>query len=125
MNSPPRAPRRPLRVENFAVRRRNNSRRAMNVDHINDVVIQSFAELNQMGPHAPAPPPLLPAWYLAKVNQGQVQIPADKRRNAINLTDIDADEEVDPCWICTGVPAQDTGIQTHEPCRWHTLFLVC
>jgi len=92
MNSPPRAPHRPLRVENFAVRRRNNSRRAMNVDHINDVVIQSFAELNQEG--APAPPPLLPAWYLAKVNQGQVQIPADKRRNAINLTDIDADEEV-------------------------------
>ena len=64
----------------------------MNVNHIDDVVVQSFAELNQMG--APPPPGQLPAWYLAKVNQGQVQIPANKRQNAINLTDIDADEEV-------------------------------
>jgi len=92
MNSPPRAPRRPLRVEDFAVRRRNNSRRAMNVNHINDVLVQSFAELNQEG--APAPAGQLPAWYSAKVNQGPVQIPADKRQNQIDLTDIDADEEV-------------------------------
>jgi len=90
MASPPRPPRRPLRVEDFAVRRRNNSRRAMNVD--NDVLVQSFLELNQAG--IPAPAGQLPAWYLAKVNQGQVQIPVDKRQNAINLTDIDADEEV-------------------------------
>ena len=90
MASPPRPPRRPLRVEDFAVRRRNNSRRAMNVD--NDVLVQSFLELNQAG--IPAPAGQLPAWYLAKVNQGQLQIPADKRQNAINLTDIDADEEV-------------------------------
>jgi len=92
MDSPPRAPRRPLRVENFAVRRRNNSRRAMNVNHINDVVVQSFAELNQMG--APPPPGQLPAWYTAKVNMGRIQVPADKRQNAMNLEDINTDEQV-------------------------------
>ena len=92
MNSPPRAPRRPLRVEDFAVRRRNNSRRAMNVNHINDVVIQSFAELNQAG--IPAPQGQLPAWYTAKVNMGRIQVPADKRQNAMNLEDINTDDEV-------------------------------
>ena len=92
MDSPPRAPRRPLRVENFAVRRRNNSRRAMNVNHINDVVVQSFAELNQAG--IPAPQGQLPAWYTAKVNMGRIQVPADKRQNAMNLEDINTDEQV-------------------------------
>ena len=92
MNSPPRAPRRPLRVEDFAVRRRNNSRRAMNVNHINNVVIQSFAELNQAG--IPAPQGQLPAWYTAKVNMGRIQVPADKRQNAMNLEDINTDDEV-------------------------------
>uniref|UniRef100_A0A6C0LR49 Uncharacterized protein n=1 Tax=viral metagenome TaxID=1070528 RepID=A0A6C0LR49_9ZZZZ len=92
MNSPPRAPRRPLRVEDFAVRRRNNSRRAMNVNHINDVVIQSFAELNQAG--IPVPQGQLPAWYTAKVNMGRIQVPADKRQNAMNLEDINTDDEV-------------------------------
>jgi hypothetical protein len=58
----------------------------------NNAPIQTFAELNLIG--APPPPGQLPAWYLAKVNQGAVQIPANKRQNAINLTDIDADEEV-------------------------------
>jgi hypothetical protein len=87
MNSPPRAPRRPLRVEDFAVHRRNNTRRAINVNHINDVLVQSFMELNQAG--MPAPPVQLPAWYLAKVNQGVVQIPADKRQNVIELEDIE------------------------------------
>lgn len=90
MASPPRPPRRELRVEDFAVRRRNMGPTRMNSN--NNVAIQSFAELNQMG--APAPPPLLPAWYLAKASMGTVQIPADKRQNAMNLTDIDADEEV-------------------------------
>ena len=90
MDSPPRAPRRELRVEDFAVRRRNMGPARMNSN--NNAPIQTFAELNQMG--APPPQGQLPAWYLAKVNQGQVQIPADKRQNAINLTDIDADEEV-------------------------------
>ena len=92
MASPPRPPRRELRVEDFAVRRRNLVPARMHVDHINDVLVQSFAELNQMG--APPPPGQLPAWYLAKVNQGVVQIPADKRQNVMNLEDIDADEEV-------------------------------
>ena len=92
MDSPPRAPRRPLRVENFAVRRRNNSRRAMNVNHINDVVVQSFAELNQAG--IPAQQGQLPAWYTAKVNMGRIQVPADKRQNAMNLEDINTDEQV-------------------------------
>jgi len=90
MNSPPRAPRRPLRVEDFAVRRRNNSRRTMNVN--NYAAIQSFAELNQLG--APPPPGQLPAWYTAKVNQGVVQIPADKRQNAMNLEDINTNEPI-------------------------------
>ena len=90
MNSPPRAPRRPLRVEDFAVRRRNNSHRAMNTN--DDIAIQSFAELNMIG--APAPAPLLPAWYLAKVNQGTIQIPVDKRQNVIELEDIEDGEEV-------------------------------
>jgi len=92
MASPPRPPRPPLRVEDFAVRRRNVAPARMNMNHINDVVVQSFLELNQAG--IPAPPGQLPAWYLAKVNQGVVQIPADKRQNAMNLEDIDADEEV-------------------------------
>jgi len=43
---------------------------------------------------APPPPGQLPAWYLAKVNQGTVQIPVEKRQNQINLTDIDAGEAV-------------------------------
>lgn len=90
MASPPRPPRRELRVEDFAIRRRNVGPTRMNSN--DNVLIQSFAELNQMG--APPPPGQLPAWYLAKVNQGAVQIPAEKRKNAINLTDIDADEEV-------------------------------
>lgn len=85
MASPPRPPRRPLRVEDFAVRRRNNSRRAMNVD--NDVLVQSFLELNQAG--MPAPQGQLPAWYTAKVNQGLLQIPADRRQNVIELEDIE------------------------------------
>jgi len=90
MNSPPRAPRRELRVEDFAVRRRNIGPTRMNSN--NNIMVQSFAELNQMG----TPPPLgqLPAWYTAKVNQGQLQISADKRQNAMNLEDIDAGEEV-------------------------------
>jgi len=90
MASPPRPPRRELRVEDFAVRRHYNRPHAMNSN--NNIAIQSFAELNQIG--APPPPGQLPVWYTAKVNQGVVQIPADKRQNVMNLTDIDADEEV-------------------------------
>jgi hypothetical protein len=59
----------------------------MNVNNINDVVVQSFAELNQLG--APPPPGQLPAWYLAKVNQGLLQIPGDKRQNVFELEDIE------------------------------------
>ena len=90
MDSPPRAPRRPLRVEDFAVHRHNMGPARMNSN--NNAPIQTFAELNQMG--APAPPPLLPPWYLAKVNQGVVQIPADRRQNVMNITDIENGEEV-------------------------------
>ena len=90
MASPPRPPRRELRVEDFAVRRRNMGPSRMNSN--NNAPIQTFAELNLIG--VPPQPGQLPAWYLAKVNQGQVQIPADKRQNVMNLTDIDADEEV-------------------------------
>jgi hypothetical protein len=90
MNSPPRAPRRPLRVEDFAVRRRNMGPARMNSN--NNVVIQSFAELNQAG--IPAPLGQLPAWYTAKVNMGRIQVPADKRQNAMNLENINTDDEV-------------------------------
>ena len=90
MASPPRPPRRELRVEDFAVRRRNMGPTRMNSN--NNAPIQTFAELNLIG--APPPPGQLPAWYLAKVNQGQVQIPADKRQNVMNLTDIDDGEEI-------------------------------
>ena len=90
MNSPPRAPRRPLRVEDFAVRRRNMGPARMNSN--NNVVIQSFAELNQAG--MPAPQGQLPAWYTAKVNMGRIQVPADKRQNAMNLEDINTNEPV-------------------------------
>ena len=85
MASPPRPPRRELRVEDFAVRRRNMGPSRMNSN--NNALIQSFAELNQMG--APPPQGQLPAWYLAKVNQGTIQIPADKRQNVIELEDIE------------------------------------
>ena len=91
MDSPPRAPRRELRVEDFAVRRRNNSRRGMNVNNINDIRVQSFA-VNHAG--MPAPQRQLPAWYTAKVNMGRIQVPADKRQNAMNLEDINTDDEV-------------------------------
>jgi len=90
MDSPPRAPRRQLNVRNFAVRRRNMGPARMNSN--NNVAIQSFAELNQMG--APPPQGQLPAWYTAKVNMGRIQVPADKRQNAMNLEDINTDDEI-------------------------------
>jgi hypothetical protein len=58
----------------------------MNVDNINNIRVQSFA-VNQAG--MPAQQGQLPAWYTAKVNQGTIQIPADKRQNVFELEDIE------------------------------------
>jgi hypothetical protein len=58
----------------------------MNMDNIEDVLVQSFA-VNQA--RMPAQQGQLPAWYTAKVNQGTIQIPADKRQNVIELEDIE------------------------------------
>ena len=85
--TPPR--RRQPRVENFAVRRNRN---VSEYNRNNNFVVRSFNEINQMG--APAQLPQLPEWWLAKVNQGSIQIPVDKRQNQTNLTDIDDGEVV-------------------------------
>jgi len=78
--------RRPVRsVEDGAIHRHNMGPARMNFN--NNMVIQSFAELNQAG--MPAPQGQLPAWYTAKVNQGLLQIPADRRQNVIELEDIE------------------------------------
>jgi hypothetical protein len=85
--TPPRV-QRPRRVENFAVRRnRNVSEYNRNIN--NNIAVRSFNEMNQMG--APAQ---LPGWWLAKTNMGSIQIPADKRQNQTNLTDIEDGEHV-------------------------------
>lgn len=87
--TPPRAPRQ-LRVENFAVRRGINPYN--NVHPHNNVNILSFMNLNQSG--LPAASVTAPAWWSGKTNQGMITIPADKKQNAMNITDIENGEEV-------------------------------
>lgn len=86
--TPPRPPRQ-LRVENFAVRRGINRYNAIRPsDNVN---MFSFADLNQMG----APMSVTaPEWWSSKTNQGTITIPADKKQNAMDITDIENGEEV-------------------------------
>lgn len=84
--TPPRAPRQ-LRVENFAVRRSINPYN--DVRPHNNMNVLSFANVNQM-----SEPVTAPAWWSGKTNQGMITIPADKKQNAMNITDIENGEEV-------------------------------